>query len=533
MSDQHFICQVDHLVCRHGALFGYGWALEETVNFLEGSLLLNFESGHSISVRVDVNRERKDICSVYPDIPHAGYSGFVMLAGWRGEGPISGQLQFITSSGATHRYNLKIPSESTNQPLEMLDSWRNHFQRVWRYLRVGNFREIITKARRLQTVGGILRESSSEKLLKLIGGCTARLIVDHSMGGGANLFRDRQIQDWLEYSDDMVILLTFNLYQMKYRLEIQSQGNIERHQVSDFKTIQEVMHQVRLHEVFINCLVSFPELPLLEDAIYDWVRISNAHLIVAIHEYFTICPSHFLLDWRGNYCGIPSDLKECQQCLSRHRDGFVSLTSERSILAWRRIWGKLLTKADEVRCFSNSSLKLITQSYPELKHQLTLTPHRVENLRVPQLPQRRAGGPLRIGVVGSISEHKGALVLERLSRAIEESGLHVDIVILGNLNTNILPHGIIQTGAYRTKDLPDMFEYHRIDLALMPSICPETFSFVTHELITMRVPVACFSLGAQEEAVSRYPLGHILLARDGPGILDELMVFADQIADRF
>jgi hypothetical protein len=529
VNTQGFQCQVDHLVCRRGALFGYGWALIEKVNFRDGSLLLRFENGRSMSVRVYVNRERKDICAIYPHIAHAGYSGFMFLAGWKGDDPTSGRLEFTTCTGDIHHYELNVTPGVPHAPLLGPDNWKNHAQRMWRYLRKGEFAELMVKARKFQAIGGFSREGNSADLLKLIGEHPARLIIDHNMGGGANLFRDRQIQDWLVSSKDTVILLTFNLHQMGYLLEIQAQGDFHRRRVTDFEMIAKVMRRVRLREVFVNCLVSFPDLSLLEEALYDWVRVSKAHLIVAIHEYFMICPSHFLLDWRGSYCGIPTDFQDCQRCLNQHRDGFVSLTGERSISAWRRIWGKLLMKSDEVRCFSTSSLELIQRSYPDLKHQLTLTPHRVASLRVPQLRTRRTGDPLRLGVVGSITEHKGALVLDSLSRAIEESGLPVSIVILGTLDANISRNGLIETGMYQTEDLPDLFERLAIHLALMPSICPETFSFVTHELISMRVPIACFGLGAQGDAVSRYPGGHILLAKDGPGILAELLAFADHL----
>ena len=134
-------------------------------------------------------------------------------------------------------------------------------------------------------------------------------------------------------------------------------------------------------------------------------------------------------------------------------------------------------------------------------------------------------------MVGSITEHKGALVLDELSRAIEETGVLVRIVILGVLDANVPIRGVTETGLYDQQKLPDLLEQEGVHLALMPSICPETFSFVTHELISMQVPVACFGLGAQGDIVSRYALGHIVSARDGAGMLRELISFSQEIPD--
>ena len=531
MSDHGFVCQVDHLICREGALFGYGWALADHASFHDGVLLLAFDDGRSVSVRVSINRERKDVSAVYPHIPHAPFSGFMFMAGWKGSAPVSGRLEFRAAEGNTYHSELDVTPYAQHSPASG-SHWKRLSQRIWRLLRKGDLGGLWVKARRFQTIGSFSREGSVDDLTRLLGGKPARLIIDHNMGGGANLFRHRQIQDWLDSSTESVILLTFNLSQMGYLLEIHVQGKLHRRRVTEFGVIAKVMRQVQLREVLVNCLVSFPNLLVLEAALYDWVSASKAHLIVAIHEYFMICPSHFLLDWRGHYCGIPSEYRVCQQCLSQHRDGFVSLTGERSISAWRQTWGKLFTRADEIRCFSTSSMDLMQRAYPSLKHQLTLTPHRVANLRIPQLSARHAGDPLVLGVVGSITEHKGAGVLDSLSRAIEENGLPVRIVILGNLDANLSQNRFIVTGTFQTEDLPDLFERLGIHLALMPSICPETFSFVTHELMSMRVPIACFNLGAQGEAVSRYPRGHILKTMEGSGILAELMAFADNLTTR-
>ncbi len=41
----------------------------------------------------------------------------------------------------------------------------------------------------------------------------------------------------------------------------------------------------------------------------------------------------------------------------------------------------------------------------------------------------------------------------------------------------------------------------------MPSIWPETFSFVTHEMLATGLPVFGFDIGAQGEALRRAPNG--------------------------
>jgi hypothetical protein len=59
----------------------------------------------------------------------------------------------------------------------------------------------------------------------------------------------------------------------------------------------------------------------------------------------------------------------------------------------------------------------------------------------------------------------------------------------------------------------------------MLSICPETFSYVTHELIKLNVPVFSFDLGAQGDAVRGYALGCLHPVCDGTTLLPILLDF--------
>lgn len=527
-----FLCQVDHLAWRHGALFGFGWAVDQEGPFKCGFLKLTFEEGRLDMIDLMINRTRTDVAASFPHYANAANAGFMFLAGWVGKAPVTAHLEFINQSGSVHRHDLKIGFQNQQGSGQGI-KFRVLIQRARRMLRQRDFGGLWTKVVRYRDAGGFAREGTESELLSLLGNKLIRLIIDHNMGGGANVYRDRQIEGWLENSSDSVVLLSFSLKHMEFMLEIHANGRMVRRRVHDFNILSRVFQRVPLREIFINCLVSFPDLPDIEKAVYRWARMSNAHLIVAIHEYFMICPSHFLLNWRGEYCDIPKSLAECQQCLKLHKDGFVSLArhGNKTVADWRKVWGALLTAADEVRCFSASSLNLIQRVYPALNHQLTLTPHRVEALRKPRLAAPRPTDELVIGVVGSITEHKGALVLDELVRAMEKTGVSLRIVILGVLDSNILIRGVTETGLYDRKDLPDLLEQEGVHLALMPSICPETFSFVTHELISMQVPVACFGLGAQGDIVSRYALGHIVSARDGVGMLRELISFSQEIPE--
>ena len=58
-------------------------------------------------------------------------------------------------------------------------------------------------------------------------------------------------------------------------------------------------------------------------------------------------------------------------------------------------------------------------------------------------------------------------------------------------------------------DLVELIEANRINLALFPSVCPETFSYVTEEMIRLELPIVAFDLGAPGERLRSYRNGRL------------------------
>ena len=209
-----------------------------------------------------------------------------------------------------------------------------------------------------------------------------------------------------------------------------------------------------------------------------------------------------LLNADGRYCGIP-DVGECAKCLPRHHARYVALSPPTEIGPWRALWGRCLAAADEVRCFSESTRRLLLPAYPDLDTaRLSVVPHRVDYVPA-RLPVLDHAAPLVIGIIGQISEQKGALVLKEMMRRIDRDNPHVRVVVIGALDLP-LNSPLDVTGTYSHEDLVDLIEAKQINLFFFPSICPETFSYVTEEMIRMELPIVAFDLGAPGERLRGY-----------------------------
>ena len=94
------------------------------------------------------------------------------------------------------------------------------------------------------------------------------------------------------------------------------------------------------------------------------------------------------------------------------------------------------------------------------------------------------------------------------------------LVLIGNLEPgHELVSPAVVSGSYQPDQLPYLIEAHCIDRWLFPSIWPETFSHVVHEMISTGLPVHAFDVGAQavagRAALSRGPQGTVVLLPSG------------------
>lgn len=515
------ICQVDHIARHPHGMFGFGWALDRGSVISRATLKLHYEGGRVDAVQVSVGRAREDVAMAFPDHPQAGHSGFMFMAGWGQTPPERIELVFEGADGRVQSRDLGGAASEASRRAGVLQR-RYLFKRVWGYLRQGKFGHLIQKSIRYVRNNPRLSNSDLIALAARVRGCRCRLLIDHSMGGGANLFRERLVAEWLA-AGETVVLLSFRVTSMEAFVEVSDRKGVVVSTLSHLEMLAPILESTQLRQIFFNCAVSFPQPQQLQKLVLDISRQSGAELVVAMHEYFLVCPSHFLLDNRGTYCGVPS-ISQCNTCLSVHDDGFVSLTGERSVESWRAMWAKLFDAASEVRCFSESTRRLLDRAYPGMADRATLRPHVVEPLR-PVRNARLEQPKLTIGVIGAISHHKGAGVVADLARAIAAVNAPVRIVVIGHLDASCPPEVVKLAGPYNQDDLPQIVEKHKINMALLPSICPETFSFVAHEIISMKLPLMCLDLGAQADLVRNQPVGRVSPYRDGPGLLDEIIAF--------
>ncbi|TFE72014.1 hypothetical protein A7K72_09550 [Candidatus Methylacidiphilum fumarolicum] len=385
-----------------------------------------------------------------------------------------------------------------------------------------------------------VREEFGKKISELTGSWKNKkkgsliLFIDHVLGGGANFYRQQWIQQ-LEKENQLIFLFYYNFFKKGYYVQILGWENQLLLSCSCpdsfFLHIEALCEIFDRLEIIPNALVSFPD-PL---SILEWClqlkKQKAVKIIVPIHDYFCVCPSYNLLNEKDQFCGIPA-IEECRRCLVAI-DKDETYPKTLNIDLWRRKWQDFLEHADEILCFSESSLSLLLKAYPTLeKSQIVLKPHAIGSFRKAKLRAPQPNEEVIVGIVGHIdTKAKGKVLIREMTQAIQLEKWPIKLVVIGTVGDQELEKKLHVYGPYRKEELVSLIESSMVNLCFLPSIWPETFSYVTEELMAIGAPLAVFDLGAQAEKVRRYKLGHVISHIDPRIACKELCEFALRLAE--
>lgn len=496
---------IDRVVMRGRRIFGWGWAAHRGQAIRRVTLCVE---GDGWARRFPANHglERKDVQDAHPDLSAAGASGFVITGYVPSEPLREASLRFELADGREVRLDITGSIDRHAGARRAAGEIRGLARATWRRLIRGDVRGILARARAQRLLAPTLDspEAIDALLPRLRAARTVTILFDHDMGGGANLYRRGRVDERIA-AGESVLLCTYNLPTLDYRLrwcEPGGAGDVFR--TGSFLALERILDECAVAEIFVNSVVSFDE----PRVFVEWLATVRAthprtRLTIAVHEYFAVCPSFVLLDADGRYCGIP-DPAVCASCLPRHRASYVALSPPTLIGPWRASWGRCLAAADEIRCFSESTRRLLLRAFPTQDlRRLSVVPHRVD-FRPARLPRLDHAAPLVIGVIGNISEQKGAGIVREMVAELERSQGSARVVVVGTLDAAPDSRYLTVTGAYARDELVDRIEAAGINVFLFPSVCPETFSYAVEELMLLEAPVVAFDLGAPGDRLRGY-----------------------------
>lgn len=319
------------------------------------------------------------------------------------------------------------------------------------------------------------------------------LVLTHHGGGGVRLFR----QQWAVEQDAELLMLYVR--EQKLILNEAETENEWPLTALDSPTFHQRLKSSPIGAVMIDHVWGFPLERLL-----SFLELFRQPYDLHIHDYLAACPQLFFITPKGHYCGQEKEVRICLHCSRagigrRLIEQMVGRTG--SIKEWRRRQLELLQKARRIVVPSRSTKEVMQGYFPGLNYEVQ--PHPVYRQQ-PRKDELKRSGELRIGIIGHMAIHKGSRQVLELIGKLERRRLPVKLFLYGNTDHLLAKKAspvFIQRGEFQRDQLSALLAADQIDLVLIPSICPETFSYTTHEALGSGYPVLCFELGAQAEAV--------------------------------
>lgn len=208
---------------------------------------------------------------------------------------------------------------------------------------------------------------------------------------------------------------------------------------------------------------------------------------VTLHDYLAICPQHHLADRDGRYCGEPDEVG-CNRCLAGRPPAWPH-----DIRSWRNRFGELLREAQRVIAPSGDLARRVGRHHPGLE--ILLWPH-------PEVESATRPVPIRVLLLGGLSEIKGLAVLEGCIRDAIDRALPLHFHVLGHLGRPLprWPEApLTLAGGYPDGQLDRFMALERGDVVFFPSQVPESYSYTLTAAIRSGLPIVATDLGALPE----------------------------------
>ena len=342
------------------------------------------------------------------------------------------------------------------------------------------------------------------------------IVLTHDWGGGADSYLTNMINDTWSNMTVFVVrptetprIINVNVYcngRMSKEFLVKGLSFLSHINLNETEVV--INELIRWHQYDRSRAVSINSLMCLINEIIKVKKTLGAKLTYLVHDYYCVCPRYNLMSSTGCYCDSESDEKKCTSCLTDASFSILPLMGNTNISDWRKTFSLLFSECYEIRTFSEDTYRRIRRCFPDISP--TILPHKQAYVfeRKPPI----TGGSLVVGVFGRIDKIKGAQIIIDLARLLATQKPEAKIIVVGELLTDSkapLPRNIAVLGRYKVAELPKIIAKNGVNVAFMSSIVPETFSYVTQELVALGVPLVSFNIGAPKDVVGNYDKGAV------------------------
>ena len=349
------------------------------------------------------------------------------------------------------------------------------------------------------------------------------LYVTHPWGGGVSTF----ISDLKDLFKD-----EFNIFVLKC-----ADGSV----VLEY----ELDHEKKAHHYYLPCPLKSTDLTnpdyrnvcalILEAFDIDIVHINstightfdifelpkqfNIPVIFTVHDFYCICPSIHLIYKDGMYCGGCDFGSEKEDCLIKHPCTDIPDFDKEMLKRWREKFNDVKDSVDLFTFPSFSASEIFSSFYKISDDKIKVIYHGIPLRRDVSYHMKEPGEVLQVAILGSMYLHKGKpLVKFILKRLVGDEGIRFHLFGEVSLRgANLVNHG-----KYDRSNIVKLLRENRIDVVMILSTWPETFSYTLSESLASSIPLIVTNMGALKERVEKDQVGWVVDYEDPEKICELL-----------
>jgi GT2 family glycosyltransferase/glycosyltransferase involved in cell wall biosynthesis len=262
-------------------------------------------------------------------------------------------------------------------------------------------------------------------------------------------------------------------------------------------------------------------------------------VVLGLHCHYSLCPDPEMMQFpRHTPCNKQSALgdAQCVSCIESRqatRLGVAKPPLERYLDARGAFWQHLIAACAALISPSNYLARRTTANFPDAKSKMHVIAHglaadELRDARAAAL-QRRETRSLNVGFLGGDGPHKGYALLKEIARRTQHLPIEYAAFGVGKPDPD-LAKNLVQHPAFAPMDRSSHLV--KLDLILLPSMMPETFSLVLSEAQAYAIPVIASDQGAFIERIEHGVDGWRLPATDvGIDVAAWVALLADVSSD--
>lgn len=267
--------------------------------------------------------------------------------------------------------------------------------------------------------------------------------------------------------------------------------------------------------------------------IFELPKQFNIPVIFTVHDFYCMCPSIHLIYKDGMYCGGCDLDSEKEDCLIKHPCTDVPDFDKDMLKRWREKFNDVKDSVDLFTFPSFSASEIFSSFYKISDDKIKVIYHGIPLRRDVSYYMKEPGEVLQVAILGSMYLHKGKPLVKFILKQLlgdEEIKFH----LFGEVS--LKSANLVNHGKYDQSNIVNLLRENRIDIVMILSTWPETFSYTLSESLASGIPLIVTNMGALKERVEKDQVGWVVDYKD-PEKICELLRFLKgnrgELYDRF